>query len=238
MTFRNTYEDAAHADAYARLEFANTYYLAYRDIPQVIREHVTGRDALDFGCGTGRSTRFLRDLGLNAIGVDISPEMISKARELDPKGDYRLIPGDDFSAFAPSSFDLILAMFTFDNVPEEAKLRIFRDLRGLLRPSGRLVSVVSDPQIYLHEWASFSTRDFPGNRRAQSGDIVRVVTTDFSERRVTEDILFPDDSYRSVYARTGLKVLATHKPLARADEPYPWVNETKIAPWVIYVLAP
>jgi len=26
------------------------------------------------------------------------------------------------------------------------------------------------------------------------------------------------------------------QPLAKGDEPYPWVNETRIAPWVIYVL--
>lgn len=30
--FINCYEDAARAEAYAQLEFANTYYLAYRDL--------------------------------------------------------------------------------------------------------------------------------------------------------------------------------------------------------------
>ena len=238
MTFRNTYEDAAHAAAYARLEFANTYYLAYRDIPALVREHVTGSDALDFGSGTGRSTRFLRDLGLKTVGVDISPEMIAKARELDPGGDYRLIPGDDFRAFADGSFDLVLSMFTFDNIPAEMKLRIFSDLRRLLRPAGRLISVVSAPEIYWHEWASFSTKDFPENRQKQAGELVRIITTDFPERRPTEDILFPDDAYRTVYAQAGLQVLAMHQPLAKGDEPYQWVNETRIAPWSIYVLAP
>ena len=28
-----------------------------------------------------------------------------------------------------------------------------------------------------------------------------------------------------------------YKPLAKGDEPYRCVNETRIAPWVIYVLA-
>lgn len=238
MTFRNTYEDAAHAAAYARLEFANTYYLAYRDIPEIVREHIRGSDALDFGCGTGRSTRFLRDLGLRTTGVDISPEMVAKARELDPAGDYRLIPGDDFRTFADASFDLVLSMFTFDNIPGEAKLNIFRDLSRLLRPAGRLVSVVSAPEIYWHEWASFSTRDFPENRQKKPGELVRIITTDFPERRPTEDILFPDESYRNVCTQAQLNVVATYKPLAKGDEPYQWVNETKVAPWVIYVLAP
>ncbi|HSE48949.1 MAG TPA: class I SAM-dependent methyltransferase [Terriglobales bacterium] len=239
MTFRNTYADAAHAEAYARLEFANTYYLAYRDIPQLVREHVTGSDALDFGCGTGRSTRFLAGLGLKTVGVDIAPAMVAKARQLDPAGDYRLIPGDDFSAFPHAGFDLVLSMFTFDNIPgAETKARIFRDLRRLLRPTGRLLSVVSAPEIYWHEWASFSTRDFPENRHAGPGDVVRIVTTDFPERLPTEDILFPDEAYRTVYQQAGLAVVATCKPLAKGDEPYRWVSETTVAPWVIYVLAP
>ena len=86
MAFTNCYADATRAEAYARLEFANTYYLAYRDLPGIIAEHTAGNRALDFGCGTGRSTRFARHLGFDVIGVDIAPEMIAKARELDPVG--------------------------------------------------------------------------------------------------------------------------------------------------------
>ncbi len=72
IKFSNVYEDKARAEAYAKLEFPGTYYLAYRDLPAIIDEHVRGREALDFGCGTGRSTRFLRRLGFGAVGVDIA----------------------------------------------------------------------------------------------------------------------------------------------------------------------
>ena len=69
--FFNVYDDRARASAYAALEFPGTYYLAYRDLPTIIGEHVRGRKAVDFGCGAGRSTRFLRMLGFDAVGVDI-----------------------------------------------------------------------------------------------------------------------------------------------------------------------
>ncbi len=51
-----------------------------------------------------------------------------------------------------------------------------------------------------------------------------------------EDIFCPDESYREVYKEAGLQVVQVYKPLATGDEPYAWVNETRIAPWVIYVL--
>ncbi len=237
MPFNNCYSDTTYADAYSRLEFANTYHLAYRDLPEIFRRHVSGKRALDFGCGAGRSTRFARQCGFDAIGVDIAPEMIARAHELDPGGDYRLIPNGDFSQFAPGSFDLVLSLFTFDNIAQPAKLQLLRDLGALLTPTGRLVSVVSAPEIYWHEWASFTTKDFPENRQARAGEVVRIITTDFPASRPAEDIICPDESYRQIYADAGLAAEAMYKPLASGEEPYQWVNETRIAPWVIYVLA-
>ena len=238
MSFVNCYEDASRANAYASLEFANTYYLAYRDLPAILAEHVTGTKALDFGCGTGRSTRLLRKLGFQVTGIDISEDMLQIARSTDPSGDYRVVPGDNLSAFPARSFDLVLSAFTFDNIPGAAKTRIFRDLGKLLRPSGCLVSIVSSPEIYTHEWASFSTKDFPENALARSGDVVRIITTDHPDRRPVEDILWTDESYRAVYREAGLSVAQVLAPLAKGDEPYSWMNETTIAPWIIYLLKP
>ena len=65
MAFRNVHDDMKRAEAYAKLEFPGTYYLAYRDLPAIIATHVKGQTALDFGCGTGRSTRFLKSLGFD-----------------------------------------------------------------------------------------------------------------------------------------------------------------------------
>ena len=236
MEFVNCYADANRADAYATLEFANTYYLAYRDLPAILAEHVTGTRALDFGCGTGRSSRLLRKLGFNVTGVDVSEDMLRIARGVDPSGDYRLVPGDNFDELDVGTFDLVLSAFTFDNIPGAMKARIFRDLGKLLAQNGMIVSIVSSPAIYIHEWASFTTKDFPENASARSGDVVRIVVTDHQDRRPVEDILWTDESYREIYKDAGLQPIQVLTPLAKGDEPYAWVNETRIAPWVIYVL--
>jgi SAM-dependent methyltransferase len=237
MALSNCYDDSVRAKAYSRLEFANTYYLAFRDLPEMLAKHVKGKRALDFGCGTGRSTRYLKRLGFEVTGVDIASEMIAKARELDKNGDYRLLKNDDFSGLETRSYDLVLSAFTFDNIPGwNLKVRLFRNLGRLLNASGKTVNIVSAPEIYSHEWASFSTRDYPENRAAKTGDLVRIITTDFADRRPAEDILWADEDYMEVYRRAGLSVITKCKPLATGDEHYAWVNETKIAPWVIYLL--
>jgi ubiquinone/menaquinone biosynthesis C-methylase UbiE len=237
MEFSNAYEDAKRAEAYAKLEFPGTYYLAFRDLPEIISQSVTGERAMDFGCGAGRSTRFLTELGFDTIGVDISADMLNKAREFDPSGDYRLLGEDGFDQFLDQAFDLILSAFTFDNIPTRGrKVGILKEIRRLLKLEGRFVNLVSSPEMYLHEWASFTTKDFPENRNAQCGDIVKIINTATDDLRPVDDILWPDASYREVYQEAGLEPLNMYKPLGRAHEPHKWVNETRIAPWAIYLL--
>ncbi|MHA1906109.1 MAG: class I SAM-dependent DNA methyltransferase [Candidatus Thorarchaeota archaeon] len=238
MDFSNVYEDSKRADAYSKLQFPGTYYLAFRDLASVFSKHVSGKEAMDFGCGSGRSARFLQTLGFRTVGVDISEEMAAKAREFDPEGDYRVIEETDFSQFNPDSFDLILAAFPFDNIPTmEQKVSNLNGLRDLLKKDGKLVNVVSNPEIYIHEWASFSTRDFPQNRNAKSGDEVLIIQMDTEDKRPVKDILWTHESYMETYERAQLSVVKIYNPLAKNEEPFEWVNETKIAPWAIHVMS-
>ena len=237
MSFSNVYDDAHRAEAYAKLEFPGTYYLAYRDLPGIIAQHVTGRKALDFGCGAGRSTRFLKKLGFEAIGIDISSSMIELARQADPSGNYQLAEDDKFSALEPASFDLIVSAFAFDNIPGAAnRCELLRGLRRLLKTEGRIILLGSTPEIYRHEWASFTTREFPENRFAKSGEKVRIVMKDVEDRRPVVDLVWFHEDYLRLFAGSELELVAYYTPLGRKEEPYQWLTETSIAPWVIYVV--
>jgi SAM-dependent methyltransferase len=237
VSFSNVYDDTERAEAYSKLEFPGTYYLAYRDLPAIIAEHVTGCVALDFGCGTGRSTRFLKKLGFHALGIDISSSMIQLATNADPSGSYQLVDDGDFSAFEPGGFDLVLSAFAFDNIPDVAKrCELLCGLRRLLTSEGRIILLGSTPDIYTHEWASFTTKDFPENRYAKNGDPVRIVMKDVEDRRPVVDLVWFHEDYLSLFAASELDLMAHYTPLGREAEPYEWLTETSIAPWVIYVL--
>jgi len=224
----NVYEDAERAAAYATLEFPGTYYLAFRDLPEIIGKHVSGTRAVDFGCGAGRSTRFLKTLGFDAIGVDIAEDMLILARERDPKGDYRRVETAGLRELEQGAFDLVFSAFTFDNIPTmETKVALFAGLRDLLRPGGKIINMVSSPEIYTYDWASFTNTCFAGNFSAKRGDSVFTIMN---------DILWPDDAYHETYAAAKLAVEQVCRPLGRESDPCAYVSEMTVAPWVIWVL--
>lgn len=237
MSFPNAYDDAQRAAAYAALEFPGTYYLAFRDLPELIAQHVSGRVALDFGCGAGRSTRFLQRLGFSATGVDISSSMIEQARRADPGGSYRLIGDGDFTDLPIGSFDLIFSAFAFDNIAgAERRAALLGGLRTLLSPTGRIVLLDSTPEIYVHEWVSFTTSAFAENRVARGGDSVRIVMKDGGDQRPIVDWIWFHEDYLRLFAAAGVALMTQHRPLGRQAEPWRWGSELSIAPWVIYVL--
>jgi SAM-dependent methyltransferase len=239
MSFSNVYDDSSRAEAYAKLEFPGTYYLAFRDIPSILSEHVTGREALDFGCGAGRSTRFLKSLGFHSVGIDISDSMIRLATSLDPDGEYVLVKDGDYGALRRDGFDLVFSAFAFDNIPGVTKrTEILSGLKALLNPSGRIVILGSTPDIYTHEWASFTTRQFSRNFTAKSGDEVCTVMKDVDDKRPVVDVIWFHEDYLELFAASGLQMIAQYKPLGHPEEPYEWLSETSVAPWVIYVLGP
>lgn len=235
----NAYEDEARAEAYASLAFQATYHLAYRDLPTILSEHVAGRRALDFGCGTGRSTRFLRGLDFEVVGVDVSSVMLRRARALDPSGRYERIGDGDLAGHPTGGYDLVLAAYPFDNIAgPEHRVGLMQELNRVLTPTGRLVLIASTPELYVNEWATFTTVAFPENAAARSGERVRIVIKEGGDTRPVDDLIWFDVDYRDTFRRAGLELLASHRPLARGDEPFDWVSETRIPPWVIYVAGP
>jgi SAM-dependent methyltransferase len=213
----NAYDDARRAAAYADLGFTGTYSLAFRDLPQLLAQHVSGTRALDFGCGAGRSTRFLQQLGFRTVGIDIAEPMLERARERDPDGTYLLVRDDAATGWPDGPFDLVLAA-----------------IRQRLAPHGRLLLIASAPELYAHEWLSFTTA-WPENRDARPGDVVRIAIRDGGDPRPILDILWDDEAYRQDFNAAGLHVIALHRPVGQPGEAYAWVTELEVSPWMVYV---
>ena len=237
MKFENSWGNQTRAESYSRLEFPNTYYLAYRDLPEIIARHVTVNQAVDFGCGTGRSTRFLKRLGFNVTGIDISQDMLDIAKKFDISGNYQLVTNGNYEHLGVGQFDLVQCIFTFDNIPGwENRTNILKGLGKLLNRTGKILCLDSTPELYTNEWASFTTKEFPENLNAKTGDIVRDIMLDIDDRRPVEDIFWTVADYHKLFNLAGLAIEATFKPLGHENEPFEWISEKAIAPWMIFVL--
>jgi hypothetical protein len=164
--------------------------------------------------------------------------MLEQARSRDPDGTYLLADGDDLSVLGDRTFDVVLAAYPFDNIPDRARrTHLFRQLGERLAPGGRIINLVSAAEIYVNEWLSFSTRDFPENRTAQPGDVVKIVMLDVPDRRPVEDIYWTDRDYDETFAAAGLQLIELHHPLGNDADPFTWVSEYDVSPWTIHVLA-
>ena len=59
---------------------------------------------------------------------------------------------------------------------------------------------------------------------------------DVVDRRPVVDLRWFPEDYAALFAAADLTLVAQYAPLGRHDDEQEWVNETSIAPWVIYVL--
>ena len=112
---------------------------------------------LDLGCGSGRYLRTLRAQGSRvAVGLDISPEMLARARSV---GGGRLVRGDMSALpFADVSFDLVVSGLAVGHLPE--LVGFLREVARVTRRGGALVYSDLHPDGARAGWArTFRTAD-------------------------------------------------------------------------------
>ena len=229
-----THDYEKYASEYARLGMTGTYLLAFRDVPGLIKEYSKGGKALDYGCGAGRSTVFLKGLGLDVIGVDISKDMLEQTKTLDKDGEYRLITSGNLP-FDDESFDIIFSSFVFLEVSSLNEIeKILMEMKRVLKKDGIIVFVTSSMEAPRGNWVSFSY-DFPENKRViNSGDRVKLLVR--GTNIILYDYYWTDDDYKRVLSNADLVPVKIHKPLGRTDDRIEWLDEKKLPSITVYVI--
>jgi len=126
----------------------------------LFKERPAGR-ALDAACGTGRLTRHLVALGHAVTGIDITPQMLDRARETIPgaqfkDGDLRHLPEPE------GRFSLVVCGLALAHIADLTSA--VTELSRVLEPGGHLIASVLHPFQALLGWhAPFE--DESGGRR-------------------------------------------------------------------------
>ncbi|MFE7224179.1 class I SAM-dependent methyltransferase [Nocardioides sp. NPDC057577] len=98
----------------------------------------SGGPVADVGCGPGYVTRHLRDLGVDAFGIDLSPEMVAIARRDHPDLGFEVGSMTDLP-LADGSVGGVLAFWSVIHIPDAAVPGVFEEFRRVLRPGGQVL---------------------------------------------------------------------------------------------------
>lgn len=101
-----------------------------------------GDAVLDIGCGAGVPIAKTLAERFSVTGVDLSQEMIRRARQSVPTGDFTC--ADIMSLrFPPASFNAVVAFYSIFHLPREEHPRLFHRIHRWIAPGGYLLCTLS-----------------------------------------------------------------------------------------------
>lgn len=142
-----------------------------RDLEAIsLREQIKGREfenCLEIGCGTGKNTAWLITQAKKVLAVDLSEEMLSKAKQKINASNVAFIQADitqDWSFTNGNQFDLATFSLVLEHIEDlEA---IFAKLNKVIQPNGI---------VYIGELHPF--KQYSGSKaRFETSEGVQVVT--------------------------------------------------------------
>ncbi len=116
--------------------------------------------ALDFGCGVGRLTRALGKYFAECVGVDISPAMITQARELSrdlPNCRFQLNEDIQLKSLPDNYFGFIYTSLVLQHIARSCSHKYIAELVRVLRPRGILIFQVPE-RLHANSLSRLRTR--------------------------------------------------------------------------------
>ena len=169
--------------------------------PVALASLAEGETVLDLGSGAGFDCFLAADRVGKAgkvIGVDMTPEMIEKARENARKGDYQNVEfrlGEiENIAAADNSVDVVISNCVINLSPDKG--RVFQEAFRVLKPGGRLM--VSDI-VLLKELPEFIRNSIAAYIGCISGAMRKedylgaIRNAGFHEVEILDEAVFPID---------------------------------------------
>lgn len=132
--------------SYSALADCYEYLLSYCDYPKwsqyllkCLKEFDAKKSGLDIACGSGYFTRAIKKAGYKVVGVDISEEMLSEAKERSLKEnlDITFLKQDVTSLKSFEKYDFVTCINDGINyVPKEKLKKVFTNVHKVLNKNG------------------------------------------------------------------------------------------------------
>lgn len=187
---------------------------------------------LDFGCGPATFGAMLSNAGAHVVGLDIDRGVIFRARQLDPRGDYRVYRGLLDKELAGMKFEVIIATFSFCVVPDQELRYILQDMRQILEPGGRLL--ILEPNLEKALGVQYANLHYHRKENVQSGDYVHVTLGSGDETvELYDDIYRAHSDYQALLEEAGFTVERLTEPKPDPSWGSGWEAEMEYPPFLI-----
>jgi SAM-dependent methyltransferase len=121
-----------------------------RSLLQRFANTIPGDPLCDLGCGPGHVAAYLGSVGVDVIGVDLSPGMIAEAKRRYPSIDFQV--GDMLDLkMGTGSLGGIVAFYSIIHLRREILQEAFREMHRVLRPGRFVLTSFHQGQGDLHE---------------------------------------------------------------------------------------
>jgi len=124
------------------------YVRLFPAIERVIKKfNLSSTKVLDLGCGDGiLYSLFFENNGFDYTGIDISPDMIQQAKEKNPKGNFIVGSGANFSKDITSNYDFVISNMLFPSISDFTVFNnIFMEVSKVLKPGGYFIATIMNP---------------------------------------------------------------------------------------------
>jgi ubiquinone/menaquinone biosynthesis C-methylase UbiE len=141
-------------------EYAETFIDEHKKKPkdqEILRrfsqEIGNRRPVWDFGCGPGQTARYLKDLGIEISGLDLSEKILEQARIIHPEIHFR--KGNLLELeFENDSIAGVVAFYAIVHFTEEQVGIAFREVFRVLQPGGIFLFTyhVGEETVHIEEF--------------------------------------------------------------------------------------
>ena len=107
----------------------------------------------DLGCGPGHVARYLHEHGATVTGLDLSPAMVERARQLNPAIEF--IQGNMLNLpLADGSLAGIAAFYSIIHIPRSDVAQALAEFKRVLEPGAVLLLAfhIGNDTVHLDEW--------------------------------------------------------------------------------------
>lgn len=212
-------------EAYGK-EATTDIEIGYKNVLKSMGD-VRGKRVLDYGCGVGKFSRILKDLGAEVVGVDIAEKelLIAQKQNLDIEFLTIKEAEEKFKNF----FDWVVINFVITAIPStDAIDTVFTNIYRFTKDEGKLVMLNSNYEKSGNcNFLSFKI----GDVKKEIGAPLSVSLGHTYDLLIT-DFYYSQEFYVDALEKAGFRTIEIVEPLADTSD-YPWKDEKNSPPFII-----